>query len=212
MLALDMITVICFDGRPIDEAAQKRYNLIFSYMQNHFRFHKIKFFNPSGYKHLGIDSIRIEQCGIGSYNEWFLKKIKDEFSTSHALVIQDDGFPLNPDKWQNEFLDYDYIGAPWPLYIGWPKEGFQVGNGGFSLRSNRLCKEIARHPSSSANEDAYISTDLRPKIESRGFKWPSVDLARKFSLEIQFEGSDNLDTPFGFHGKRWMDEALERIK
>ena len=35
------------------------------------------------------------------------------------LTIWTDGFIVHPEMWRDEFLKYDYIGAPWPL----PKEG-----------------------------------------------------------------------------------------
>ena len=53
------------------------------------------------------------------------------------------GFVVNPDMWRDEFLEYDYIGSPFPL----PKDDFsyrdvngnicRVGNS-VSLRSKRL--------------------------------------------------------------------------
>ncbi len=42
-----------------------------------------------------------------------IKRINSYVATPFALVIQYDGFILNPDAWRDEFLDYDYIGAPW---------------------------------------------------------------------------------------------------
>src|SRR5574340_709517 len=36
--------------------------------------------------------------------------------TSHLLTIQWDGWVLDGAKWQEEFLKYDYIGAPWPWH------------------------------------------------------------------------------------------------
>src|ERR1700722_12124880 len=56
--------------------------------------------------------------------------------TSHCLTIQYDGFVLDSDMWRAEFLDYDYIGAPWP------HRGYAVGNGGFSLRSVEMMRYL----------------------------------------------------------------------
>ena len=39
----------------------------------------------------------------------------EHIQTSHCLLIQSDGFVLFPDKWDDSWLDYDYIGAPWPI-------------------------------------------------------------------------------------------------
>ena len=59
------------------------------------------------------------------------------------MLIHDDGFVVNPDSWQDDFLNYDYIGAPYPL----PQDNFsyrdidgnliRVGNS-VSLRSKKL--------------------------------------------------------------------------
>src|SRR5262249_57014048 len=51
--------------------------------------------------------------------------------TDHFLLIQWDGHPVNADAWTDEFLAYDYIGAPWQ----WYSPETRVGNGGFSLPS-----------------------------------------------------------------------------
>ena len=56
------------------------------------------------------------------------------------LIIQHDGFILNHKAWDNEFLNYDYIGAP-VYWMG--NKLIEVGNGGFSLRSKKLLKIIA---------------------------------------------------------------------
>jgi len=59
-----------------------------------------------------------------------------------CLLVQPDGFVINPDKWDNQFFEYDYIGAPWEQvphsYLDpWGKP-HRVGNGGFSFRSKKL--------------------------------------------------------------------------
>ena len=67
------------------------------------------------------------------YNQFILKDLNSHITTDFVLVIQYDGFVINPHKWDIKFSEYDYIGAPWP----WAKD-YQVGNGGFSLRSKKL--------------------------------------------------------------------------
>lgn len=70
------------------------------------------------------------------YSEFMLKTLHRHIRTPWVLVIQWDGYVVYPDAWRPEFLDYDYIGARWP----WHRDGLDVGNGGFSLRSTRLPK------------------------------------------------------------------------
>ncbi|HYQ99026.1 MAG TPA: DUF5672 family protein, partial [Casimicrobiaceae bacterium] len=68
------------------------------------------------------------------YSTLMLKGLRPHVATPHALVIQWDGYVVNPEAWDPAFLDCDYIGAKWY----WHGEGMRVGNGGFSLRSRRL--------------------------------------------------------------------------
>ena len=76
------------------------------------------------------------------YNYYVIYCLHNHVETSHCLLVQPDGFVLFPDKWDDEWLKYDYIGAPWPLvkdsYIDPFGNQHQVGNGGFSLRSKKL--------------------------------------------------------------------------
>ena len=51
-------------------------------------------------------------------------------NTDFCLVVQYDGKVSDPDLWNDDFLNYDYIGAAWT-------DGY-VGNGGFTLRSKKL--------------------------------------------------------------------------
>ena len=44
------------------------------------------------------------------YSDLLLTGIDQYVAGSHVLVIQWDSFIIKPNLWQNEFLDYDYIG------------------------------------------------------------------------------------------------------
>ena len=116
--------------------------------------------------------------------------------TDHFLLIQWDGHPTNSDAWTDEFLAYDYIGAPWPHH---PEE-CRVGNGGFSLRSKRLARYLAanldRYPLWCPEDDA-ICRRYRVALMEKGFRWAPEDLAYRFSVETR--GRDLAMTPFGFH-------------
>jgi hypothetical protein len=82
----------------------------------------------------------IEVANIGplpsrdAYSDFVLKRLLPHVATKHVLLVQWDGYVVNPAAWEPAFLECDYIGAPW----FWQPEGFRVGNGGFSLRSRRL--------------------------------------------------------------------------
>jgi len=146
-----------------------------------------------------------------AYSSFMIKAINSYVATPFALVIQYDGFILNPDAWRDEYLDYDYIGAPWN-----EEEGYSiVGNGGFSLRSKRLMALLQQDDAildptaldpPDAPEDWYICVMIRDYLEARGIRFAPVELARQFS----FEGGDEYfgvawTNEFGFHGLRWTD-------
>jgi hypothetical protein len=135
--------------------------------------------------------------------------------TTHALCIQWDSWVVNPEVWQDGFLDYDYVGAPW-----WYKDGRNVGNGGFSLRSTRLCRYLASHlaafPCDTALDDDLLCRKYRPRLEEVGFTWAPESVAADFAFECipPAEGKKT----FGYHAMHnWglvlpHDRLLERCR
>ncbi len=136
------------------------------------------------------------------YSSFVLRGLPHHVSTSHVLVTQWDGFVLDAQAWRADFLDCDYIGAPWP---GLPAAR-AVGNGGFSLRSRRLLQAGLdtfiehEHP-----EDLVLCRHYRAWLEQRhGVRFASLELARAFAFE-------NIATPvptFGFHGPYNLPQVL----
>jgi len=127
------------------------------------------------------------------YSEFVLKNLTNQITTSHALIIQWDGFVINPTAWSSDFLDFDYIGAPWPQF-----QHHTVGNGGFSLRSKRLLECLAdpeiilSHP-----EDLCICRSNRQLLEDKhAIRFAPADVAEHFSVERHHKKKDT----FGFHG------------
>lgn len=117
--------------------------------------------------------------------------------TSHALIVQWDSGIVCPAQWNKEFLKYDYIGAPW----GWHGDAHEVGNGGFSLRSRRLMRYLAKHPQNlplKHPEDDVLCRRYRPSLERSGFRWASRELALQFSFERT--GFSGIGRHFGYHG------------
>jgi hypothetical protein len=142
----------------------------------------------------GITWRRIDRLGSSSaYSRFMLGELADHVSTSHALCVQWDGFVLNGRSWDPAFLDYDYIGAPWPQF----DDDHNVGNGGFSLRSRRLldaCRQLPRHVTQA--EDVVISRLERPRLEQQGIVFAPESVARRFAFERMAAGGNE----FGFHG------------
>lgn len=153
-----------------------------------------------------IESVEVDMRGDYSY--WILKNLYKYVDTEFCLIQQWDSAVLDNSKWDEQFLEYDYIGAPWEM-----GGDYRVGNGGFSLRSKKILEESSKIaellPQGKfilGNEDYFLCVTARKFLESKGIKFPSVELARKFSVERPINEApheyNNLSTyqSFGFHG------------
>jgi tetratricopeptide (TPR) repeat protein len=128
------------------------------------------------------------------YSQFVLKSLSARIQTSHVLLVQWDGYVVNPSAWREEFLDCDYIGAQW----FWHDDEMRVGNGGFSLRSRKLLRalEDPRIVLTEA-EDVTICRTFRPLLESEhGIRFASGAMADAFAFEAAYP----IGKPFGFHG------------
>ena len=143
-----------------------------------------------GARHISIP--RLENRHAYSY--FVTKKLLEHIHTSHVLLIQWDGYIIHPQAWDDDFLNYDYIGARW----GFHKDNHNVGNGGFSLRSRRLLEALQDPDIDQFEpEDEKICRQYRPLLESRyGIRFAPGELADRFSFETTYPQS----RPFGFHG------------
>jgi hypothetical protein len=153
---------------------------------------------PPGVRLAEIEPLR----SAAAYSEFMLKSLLDHVSADYVLVVQWDGYIVHPSAWQAHFLDYDYIGAPWPHIA----EPHAVGNGGFSLRSRRLLQALqdpalqVEHP-----EDIAICVTHRAALESRGLRFASTSVARRFAVE----DGDLAPDVFGFHAAYHLPSLLE---
>ena len=116
-------------------------------------------------KYSDIEYVSVMPMGRSDANRFFMKDLHKYIETSHCLYVQADSFVVNADLWKEEFLEFDYIGAPWPNEIRitqsylnqHPELGSRissplvlnmkencVGGGGFSLRSRKLLKTVAK--------------------------------------------------------------------
>lgn len=128
-----------------------------------------------------------------AYSRFVLQDLGALLQTEHVLLVQWDGYILDPSAWRPEFLDHDYIGAPWPQF----RDGFTVGNGGFSLRTKKLLQATATFPLTHEAEDVAICRTWRPRLEADfGLRFAPEALARLFSHERGEPASNS----FGFHG------------
>lgn len=125
------------------------------------------------------------------YSEFTLKKLVNYINTEFCLISQWDGFIVDFDKWNSDFLSYDYIGAPW----FWKHNKTLGGNGGFSLRSKRIMEFIKNLPyDPKYAEDEFICEINGQHLVDNGFSFPPEQLAKTFSIEGEkYNGS------YGFH-------------
>jgi len=128
------------------------------------------------------------------YSRFVLKALLPYVTTPHVLLVQWDGYVINPDAWDAAFLECDYVGAQW----AWHTDGMRVGNGGFSLRSRRLLQALQDVRITLAGaEDETICRRFRPLLESSyGIRYATEALADRFSFEAAYP----IGKPFGFHG------------
>tara|TARA_A100001015_G_scaffold265498_1_gene313919 strand:- start:2489 stop:3556 length:1068 start_codon:yes stop_codon:yes gene_type:complete len=83
-----------------------------------------------------IIHLNIDCCSIKEYSKLLLnKEFWNKLSGEKILIYQEDSFLFHGNI--EPFLKYDYIGAPWPYDFL-----YEVGNGGFSLRTRKLLIEM----------------------------------------------------------------------
>ena|SRR3990167_3673440 len=144
---------------------------------------------------------------IGEWNRKIIKDLPKYVDTTHALLIHQDGYVINSHLWRDEWLEYDYIGAPWPLpqddysYRDEWGEIVRVGNS-VSLRSKKLMDLIATCPVvfhyGNNNEDGQICCWNRQRLISQGCKFAPLEVAIHFSKEHEIPENVGLET-FAFH-------------
>lgn len=210
-LAFDNLTLFCLDTRSPDLALWA-----IKQCHKHGQFTKTVLMTNLSAVQDQQPGICYEQAprisSITDYSMAMLTCMLPHVETSHVLVIQWDGFILNPNMWDPDFLKYDYIGAVWPQHPDTP-----VGNGGFSLRSRRLLRALLDNDMElTSPEDECVVIRNRELLESKyEIRFAQSDVANRFSIErTEWRPS------FGFHGffnfARALDtttlkEVIERI-
>lgn len=169
-----------------------------------------KYITSSIYEIIKIQSLNKQQ-----YCEFMMYELSKYIHTDYCLTFQGDGFVINPHLWKDDFLNYDYIGAPW---LNENKNN--VGNGGFSLRSKKflLAAETLEYNSNIqfqphipagdliTPEDWFMCNYSFDKMVDMGITFADVDTAYKFSVEHpsirKYYDRNNLRSynSFGFHG------------
>lgn len=162
--------------------------------------------------------------GVPRMNIDCVETLHSRFQTDYVMTIQSDGFPLR--EGLAEFVGpYDYIGAPWgraswytELVFPFPK--YCVGNGGFTLRSKRLCEMSAHYYRKKYHflpygywvaDDVFYCKTL-PRFERacrRTMVYAPPEVAGRFAFEAnrEFYSKDG-EMPFGFHAPHGFEQVM----
>lgn len=223
---LDLTRVTCFaidNTDTVDDTIRALYTC-----KNVAKFHQVKLATSSEFvekysDELKEDGIIVEEsCApvtnreeLGMF-QW--KHLYNHIESEFCLSIQSHAFIINPDAWMDEYYDYDYIGAPWPIkdraYISPYGEHIRVGNGGFSLKSKKLMELPSKvdipFPITDdsgfyktfgfydTHEDGNICVHNRHIYEEHGCKIAPIEIAKYFACEAQVPENRGI-IPFGYH-------------
>lgn len=157
------------------------------------------------------------------YSQFCMFMLHNFVHTDYALIVQHDGWALNPDNWQDKWLEYDYIGGLThaarvedKMHVGFRWLGMPgamvVQNGGFSLRSRKFLRALVDsgittsiHPDMMLNnEDVQLCCFLRPALEKIGIKFAPDEEAKLFSFEHLspgLHGIQDIVKIFGHHSR-----------
>jgi hypothetical protein len=219
MLNLNDVTLVCMSSAEVIDAIKA-----LKISSEKIRFGAIKLFShecpvtlPKNIEFHEISKL----SSIDDYSYRIIYDLPHFIETQFVLIIHPDGFVTNVSSWREDFLSYDYIGAPFPL----PRDDFsyrdqfgklvRVGNGGFSLRSKKLINlandlDLKWEPFHGYyNEDGFICCKNRHIYEERGCKFAPIEVAAHFSHEALMPELENI-LPFGFHGKN--SPYMSRLK
>jgi len=158
------------------------------------------------------DFITWEYCpqikSFYDFDCYVFPNIGNHIQTSHMLMVQSHAWIIHAELWDDNWLQYDFIGSPWverSEFISFSTgEMVRVGNGGFSLRSKKILDLPQKLNLPVVSDRGYTSDDgllnsyYRKIFLENGINYPDVHIASRFAFENIV--SENIDiVPFGFH-------------
>jgi hypothetical protein len=207
MINLPQVTLVAVSSVRIDQTIKA-----LEYSSKDIKFGSVKLISDIEPLNLSnkISFNKIEK--INNIDEWnysIIYKLPTYIRTDFCILIHDNGFIVNSNSWKDEFLKYDYIGAPWPLpvddysYRDINNNLIRVGNS-VSLRSKKLLNIPLKHNlewkafHGYTNEDGFICCNYRHKYLEEGCKFADIDVAKYFSHENSMPETKGIK-PFAFH-------------
>jgi hypothetical protein len=197
-LQLPSVTLICIDGLNANRAIK-----VLEHCKSLCDFGAVKLLThiPCEYEH----KVKIMPLNsLVAYSIFMLTKLHNYIDTPNVLIVQRDGWILNPQSFNPEWLNLDFIG---PIFVQYDK----VGSGGFSLRSRYLMQEIAKtvpewdgtqkHADEIQDTLGYYEDGVICLSERKNqFKIASLEQAAMWAQGGNRNPVYYREYPFGYHG------------
>ncbi len=208
---LSQVTLVAIDGTAQPAATEAS----LARAASELTFAKVLFFAPARPNATAelydrCEWIEIPPKSLKEYNQFCLAELYRYVQTTHCLTIQSDSHIANAAAWEDDWLQYDYIGAPWPP--GHSGTEYRVGNSGFCLRSRQLLEATSALPNDSyvwrgtvkpsCRDDVIACVMYRPHLEHLGLRFAPVEVAARFAFENPTPEAPVLDGQFGVHEYR----------
>lgn len=215
-LQLPTVTLLC-----VDCVEPKRAILALENSKALCDFGAVKFLTSleTDYPHETIRPLH----SLNDYSAFLLKHAHEHIDTPHVLIVQHDGWVLNPAAWDPAWLHCDYLG---PLFMQETHVNAEsVGVGGFCFRSRALMSTACGllptwdgHHSYDANdgrnnwghEDGVLSKHLRRSLMARGYQFGSPLQAGHFACGGNPNQNYYFPDSFGFH--RFFPDVVARMQ
>lgn len=138
------------------------------------------------------------------WQNFIIKDLYKYVDTDHALIIQPDGFGVHSSFWNDDFLLYDFLAAPFCTEMPVVKETIQalglpanspylfdpmcvVGGGGMSLRSKRLLEITSK-------EQFQFTKTVKTLYDLDGWRIHDRTVSEDISLSIFYR--DTLENDY----------------
>lgn len=159
------------------------------------------------------DRVRIKPLNtLIAYSIFMLTKFYSYIDTSHIIIVQRDGWILNPESFNPDWMQLDFIG---PLFM----QNDKVGSGGCSLRSRKIMEEVSKTlPEWNWSQKQADEIQLTIPFYEDGmisltefadnFKIASLDEAANWGQAGNRNPQYFRQRPFSFH-RTWQDIDFE---
>ena len=147
------------------------------------------------------------------FNNFFIRDMISETDSDFVMNLEPDSAIMNPFAFRDEFLAYDYIGAPiTKKVIKSDDDDLRVGNSGFCILSRRLLEFMHDRykyydRKRDGNCDIFLCLKHRNEILNAGMSFAPYHVAERFSVE-----QDEYTGQFGCHGSFFLCEKFVSLR